>query len=633
MSDHGRSQPRVTQRALCRIVFLVFALALVTGTHWPALRIGGSIARPDLLIHVAAFGMWTALLMLCGFFGSPFSTRNVLISAGVAVVYAAIDELTQGIPILQRTVSMQDFLANVIGIGCATILAGLASLSIRRSGDLHGPMAWMLSLTIGLLFGGLLTIVIPPEYVDVMPPSVIESGGTDEALIGVPHASVHASDQPTVVPVIPLVLCAPFAALLLSIAMMPFINGKIWHKHFPDFAFFFSGITIGYYLIQFGTPYLHGMSYGTYHMLHTGIEYLSFIALVGGLYIVSGGIQIDVRGRGRPLTNTLLLAFGALIANVVGTTGASMLLIRPFMRLNAGRLRAVHVIFFIFIVSNCGGALTPIGDPPLYIGFLKGIPFLWTLENLWPMWAVCIGSLLLTFFLVDSQVARHEPDSAPSPSTFGVTIRGMIGLIGLAAIIGAVFLDPMLRSVWPSLEGIPIGPFVQIAIAVITYRLSAQSIRDANAFTFFPIKEVGLLFIGIFATMTPALGYLATHADQISLSTPGAFYFATGSLSSMLDNAPTYANFLQLAYGAEGMSREGLRAFVLSVDGARLTMAVSLGAVFFGALTYIGNGPNFMVKAIAEQSGVLMPSFFGYVIRSVLFLTPSLLLVWLIFLR
>jgi Na+/H+ antiporter NhaD/arsenite permease-like protein len=625
VSDHDPVRKDPSFPLLSRWAFGVFAVALAIGTHWPALQIEASVSRPDLLIHVAAFGTWAMLLIMAAFFGPRFSTRNVLISAGVAIAYAGVDELTQGIPSLSRTVSMQDFLANVIGIGGATILAGIASLSIKQSGSLHGPLAWALSLVTGLIIGGLLTIVVPAEYVDVAPVVAPEHVAPSEA-------TAH-DDHPVIKPNIPLILCLPFALLLASIAIMPFVSGRLWHHHFPDFSFFLGGIVVGYYLIQFGTPYSHGMTYGAYYMLHSMLEYISFIALVGGLYVASGAILIDVRGRGRPLANTILLGLGALFANVVGTTGASMLLIRPFMRLNEGRLRAIHIVFFIFIVSNCGGALTPIGDPPLYLGFLKGIPFFWTLHHLWPMCLVCVASLLVTFFLVDSQIARKDGASPVPPEPFRLSVRGKIGAIGLAGIIAAVFIDPLLQARFESLKGVPIGPFVQIAIAVGVYLLASREIYKQNEFSFFPIKEVGLLFIGIFATMTPALGYLATHAEQIALHTPAAYYWATGSLSGMLDNAPTYATFLQLAYGSEPITREGLRVFVASDPGLEIVIAISLGAVFFGAFTYIGNGPNFMVKAIAEQAGVKMPSFFGYMLRSALFLAPSLFIIWAVFLR
>jgi len=652
-----------------RILFFVYAIAMAIGTHWPGIKITGPMPNPDLLVHVAAFGAWTLLLVLCRFFGPAVSMRNVLICAGIAVGYAVFDEVTQAIPGLNRHAALQDFLADVIGVGGATIAAGLASLSFRRFGGVHGPLVWIISLVVGLLVGSLLTTAIPVEYAE--PPiqipgaddhagalsraaegaaaghageaeDVLEREPTDRA-VSAGHDGSVGHDEHGPRPIIPLVLCAPFIALLLSIALMPFINARAWHHHFPDFSFFLGGVTVGYYLIQFSLPYTHGLSYGVYQMVHVGREYVAFIALVGGLYVASGGVLIDVRGRGRPAINTLMLAVGAVIANVVGTTGASMLLIRPFMRLNAGRLRAIHIVLFIFIVSNCGGCLTPIGDPPLYLGYLKGVPFFWTLVHLVPMWAVCVGTLLLTFFVIDSFIERSQAseadDASASAEPYSLRVRGATGMVALAVIIGAVFIDPFLAARF-GFDAVPVGPLVQIAVAAVAHRLAPRDILDANEFSFFPVKEVGLLFVGIFATMAPALGYLAQsggHFDlgmtTLAFESPTALYFGTGALSAFLDNAPTYVNFLQIAFGSGEMTPGAVLEFVHSPRGAELTRAVSLGAVFFGAFTYIGNGPNFMVKAIADESGVRMPSFFGYSFRAMLFLAPALVLVWVIFIR
>lgn len=663
---------RLLHKSLMRVAFVCFALATTVGTHIPGLKVTGAIPRTDLLLHAAVFGVWTLLLVLCRFFGPALSVRNVLFSAGVAVVYALVDELTQLIPGLNRHAAPEDFLADVIGIGGATIAAGLASMSFKQKGGVHGPLVWVISLVIGLLVGGLLTTVITPHYVEpgvVVPdappearvPPTGEAGhdaveepghvlkpnsppvhGPQQADAG-GQASHAAHGGPIQTPIIPIFLCVPFVLLLMSIALMPFINARAWHHHFPDFSFFLGGITVGYYLIQFSLPYHHGMSYGVYQMMHVGREYVAFIALVGGLFVASGGVLIDIRGRGRPLVNTLLLAFGAVLANVVGTTGASMLLIRPFMRLNAGRLRAIHIVLFIFIVSNCGGSLTPIGDPPLYLGYLKGVPFFWTLAHLMPMWAAAVGTLLVTFFIIDTVLERRaappQPESVAAEGGYSVRIRGTVGIVALAVIIGAVFIDPFLADRF-GIEGIPIGPGIQMAVAIIAHRLAPREILEANEFTFFPVKEVGLLFVGIFATMAPALGYLAQSGGQFDLGftvlrvqSPTALYFGTGALSAFLDNAPTYANFLQIAFGSGEMTKQAVYEFVMRNPGAELTRAVSLGAVFFGAFTYIGNGPNFMVKAIADASGVKMPSFFGYSLRAVIFLTPALLLVWAIFIR
>ncbi|MCA9298992.1 MAG: sodium:proton antiporter, partial [Phycisphaerales bacterium] len=243
----------------------------------------------------------------------------------------------------------------------------------------------------------------------------------------------HYNDEAK--PRINLLLVAPFALLLLSIALMPFINEHFWHDHFPDFAFLLGGTMISYYLVAFGgEEYAHGLTYGQYQMKHVALEYYAFIALIGGLFVASGGILVDVRGRAGTLANVALLAFGAVFANIVGTTGASVLLIRPFMRMNKGRLRPIHVVMFIFIVSNCGGCLTPIGDPPLYLGFLKGVPFEWTIMHLWPMWLACIAMLLTVFAVIDKTIGP-APDASPADDRMSVRVKGMSGIAALGLII------------------------------------------------------------------------------------------------------------------------------------------------------------------------------------------------------
>ncbi len=657
MSHDDEQLPALLTWKFARPVFLLYAIALAIGTHIPGVRIEGSVPRPDILVHVAAFGMWATLLIWCRFFGAALSWRNVFVSAGIAVIYAAIDEATQGIPALKRTVAIEDFLAGVLGVVGAVFAAWMARVALQRSGGLFGPPIWILMLIAGLVLGGLATIVMPPTYLDAGLHEIDTSnGGIDETHDEKQHVESPDEHASPVVegenheeaaedvgheadashgmkPTIPLILVAPFAALLLSIALMPFVSERFWHHHFADFAFFFGGLTAGYYLLGFTEPYTHGMTYGVYQMFHVGQEYVAFIALVGGLYVASGGVVVDIRGRGRPMANVTLLAFGAVIANVVGTTGASMLLIRPFMRLNEGRLRAVHIVMFILIVSNCGGALTPIGDPPLYLGYLKGVPFFWTAQHLFPMWLTCVGALLMTSYIVDHVVERRlAPVQVEQATGYGVRVRGLSGIIALGVIIGAVFIDPYLAGRVDT-RGVPVGPVVQLVAAAVAYFVAPKANLASNEFNFFPVKEVGLLFVGIFATMAPALGYLAFKGDSLGIDTPTKFYFATGMLSGVLDNAPTYANFLQIAFGSGEMSVTSLRAFLSTTEGAALVRAVSLGAVFFGAFTYIGNGPNFMVKALAERSGVRMPSFFGYIFRALIFLSPAVLLVWVIFIR
>jgi Na+/H+ antiporter NhaD/arsenite permease-like protein len=487
---------------------------------------------------------------------------------------------------------------------------------------IHGPKLWVVSGLVGLGLGALLTFLLRPE--------------------------IHDGH-----PVVPLWLVTPFVLLLASIALMPFVSSRLWHLHFPDVALFLGGIIAGYYLLGFSAPDQahHGMSYGQYHMLHAGLEFYSFIALVGGLYVVSGGILVDIRGYSGPFKNTCILGIGAVLANIVGTTGASMLLIRPFMRINRGRLLPIHIVFFIFIVSNCGGSLTPVGDPPLYLGFLKGVPFSWTITHLWKDWILVIGSLLLVFYCVDRFYVGRRPDRstfAPLPTLDeagnlmeaevrakpGLGIGGPIGLVALGLMIAGVFIDPAILKWGPArLQGLPVGATFQIIVAAAAYFLANPTILKQNDFNFGPVKEVGLLFLGIFASMQPALAYLAAHGKDLGLNSPSAFYFGTGFLSAFLDNAPTYLNFLQIALGESDMTRENVRAFVDSDRGKILLHAISNAAVFFGAMTYIGNGPNFMVKAIAESEGVRMPTFIGYLLLATMILLPVLLLHWAVFIR
>ncbi len=465
-----------------------------------------------------------------------------------------------------------------------------------------GPIVWAAAAICGGLAGWLVALAVPGTF-----------DGT------------HA--------IIPLWLVAPFALLLGSIAILPFLAKHFWHDHYPDVSFFLGALVAAYYLIGFSGPPDGAHSYGAEKMLHAAEEFYSFIALVGGLYVVSGGIHIEVSGRGRPLINTALLAIGAVLANIVGTTGASMLLIRPFMRLNAGRHMALHVVFFIFIVSNCGGCLTPIGDPPLSLGYLKGVPFIWTFQHMWHDWAFIVGMLLAGFFIADFWlVPARQEGSSISGAGRRIQIRGAAGIICLVLMLVGVFIPPMLQK-FAKMDGLLIGATFQIAVAIAAYKLAPRDILKANDFTFGPVKEVGLLFAGIFATMVPALGYLAKHGASLGLDSPTAFYFGTGGLSAILDNAPTYLSFLQIAFGDTEVTPATISTFLATPRGTLTLNAISTGAVFFGAMTYIGNGPNFMVKSIAESAGVKMPSFFGYLGRACLILLPVLVIHWLIFVK
>jgi Na+/H+ antiporter NhaD/arsenite permease-like protein len=358
------------------------------------------------------------------------------------------------------------------------------------------------------------------------------------------------------------------------------------------------------------------------HMLEVAHEYVSFIALIGSLFIVAGGIHIRVRGESTPLRNTLFLACGAVLANFIGTTGASMLMIRPWIRMNKYRITAFHVVFFIFIVSNAGGALTPIGDPPLFLGYLRGVPFFWSVVELWPAWAFLLGGLLVIFYVFDRINFTRAPEVVRELETGYEKFRvdGKRNFLFIAVILAAVFFP----SPWREL--------LMAGAAAASWSFTPQPVHDSNHFNFHPIKEVAWLFFGIFGTMVPALDYLQIHASHLGISTPVEFFAVTGLLSSCLDNAPTYLTLLAVALGQQALSLKSEADVALfAAQHATTLAAISLGAVFFGAATYIGNGPNFMVKSICEHAKVRTPSFFDYIVRyTLLILAPLLALVaWL----
>jgi Na+/H+ antiporter NhaD/arsenite permease-like protein len=345
------------------------------------------------------------------------------------------------------------------------------------------------------------------------------------------------------------------------------------------------------------------------------VDYVSFILLLGSLYVVTSGVVVEGGITASPLGNTLYLATGALIANAIGTTGASMLLIRPLSRANKHRPRVSHVfVFFIFLVSNIGGSLTPLGDPPLFLGYLEGVPFTWTLR-LWPQWLTTVGILLASFFAFDWVMARGESragEAAELTAAGPLRLDGKRNLLCLAGIVACIFLERPLREIG------------MLAMALLSYQTTPEHLHDRNEFTLGPIREVAILFAGIFATMIPALVVLEQHGRALGVTEPWQFFWATGALSSFLDNAPTYLTFLSAARGL------GVPAEVVGVP-AHVLGAISCGAVFMGANSYIGNGPNFMVKAIVEENGIRMPSFFGYMAYSLSILVPTFVIVTLIF--
>ena len=461
----------------------------------------------------------------------------------------------------------------------------------------------------------------------------------------------------------------PFVLLLASIALAPLFFAGWWSRHYPKVAYSLGAVTLVYYL--FGLQ-------ATTRVLHVAHEYISFIALIGSLFVVSGGIHIGVKGEATPFSNVVFLLIGAVIANVLGTTGASMLLIRPWIRMNKYRVTAHHIVFFIFIVSNVGGCLTPIGDPPLFLGYLKGIPFWWVAEHCLPMWAVGIAVLLAMFYVVDRINFNRAPREVRLRETATEQWRfaGMGNVFFLGIILASVFIDdpPFLREI---LMGVA---------ALGSYLTTKKPVHEANDFNFHPIKEVAVLFVGIFATMMPALDWLGLNAGRLLGPDPaaGLFYWGSGILSSVLDNAPTYLSFLSAIFGSfvdkdlvaqvqallqnggdlgtiAGPYAEQVRvtfetlqryhpndvaAGTVSVEDIEVCyllgntalnkyiVAISIGAVFFGANTYIGNGPNFMVKSIADQQKVNTPTFLGFVFKfTIPFMLPLLVLTWWLFFR
>jgi Na+/H+ antiporter NhaD/arsenite permease-like protein len=411
------------------------------------------------------------------------------------------------------------------------------------------------------------------------------------------------------------ILILPFALLLAAMALAPIIAPNWWLKHYTKVALGLGAITAAWY----GLVRHDFTSLG-----HAGHEYFSFIALVGSLFVVSGGIHIGVKGEGTPLKNVVFLFIGAMLANILGTTGAAMLLIRPWIRMNQHRVAAHHVVFFIFIVANIGGCLTPIGDPPLFLGFLQGIPFWWVAEHCWPMWAAGVGALLAIFYLVDTfHFKRAIQANRPKETTKETwKVEGLPNLFFLVVILGAIFIN----------QPVFLREILMLAAAAGSYFTTKKSVHTANGFNLHPVQEVAILFAGIFTTMIPALAWLNANASAILGQNPsaGIFYFGTGFLSSALDNAPTYLGFLTALFGVTGTTE----ITALLSNHSPQVVAISVGAVFFGAATYIGNGPNFMVKAIAEQAGVRTPTFLEFVWKfSLPFLLPVLVTVWFIFFR
>ena len=422
--------------------------------------------------------------------------------------------------------------------------------------------------------------------------------------------------------ILELVWVAPFILLLGSIAVFP-----LTHKHWWEKNFLFVSLGLGLLVV---CRYIFLLK-NSEILLDTALEYFSFIVLIGSLYIVSGGIHINVKGEATPVVNTVFLFIGAVLANILGTTGASMVMIRPWIRMNKYRMTAFHIVFFIFLISNIGGGLTPIGDPPLFLGYLKGVPFFWVWQHVLPIWILAVSLLLVVFFLFDSNNFRKAPKEIRDKETSHGEEWKFLGahnIFFLLMILAAVFVNHprFLR------EGI------MMLAAFLSYKKTSKQIHDSNDFNFGPIKEVAILFAGIFATMIPALQWLEHYSSELGIKTPGHFFWGSGILSSVLDNAPTYLNFLSACSGlftnaGNAIGEHGQIAMLLA-DHPNYIRAISVGSVFFGAVTYIGNGPNFLVKSIADQSKVNTPSFFGYFFNySFPILIPTFFLIWWLFFK
>jgi Na+/H+ antiporter NhaD/arsenite permease-like protein len=435
---------------------------------------------------------------------------------------------------------------------------------------------------------------------------------------------------------LPLWSVVPFVVLLLAIAVLPLAAPHFWESNRNKLIVaLLCGVPVAVYIgvqaaaRQIPFDHAHPMAVA----LH---DYVAFMLLLFALFVISGGIHVKGTLAGTPSVNAAILTIGAVLASFIGTTGASMVLLRPLLRANAVRKRKTHiVIFFIFIVSNCGGLLTPLGDPPLFLGFLKGVPFLWTMQLVKP-WLVVNGILLVLFHFLDSHhfhredvlAPRHHPDMVvPRPPT-PLQIEGWNNVLLLAGVV--VTLYSSATNDWPA--GFQEGALLLLALASITF--TPKSIHRENQFSYRPILEVAALFLGIFLAMVPALHLLNHRSAELPLASARSFFWASGALSSFLDNAPTYLTFTSIAAGLKGVAAEGdylAKFLALGGNAPHLLAAISCGSVMMGANTYIGNGPNFMVKAIAEHHHVKMPSFFGYMAWSVVVLLPVFTLVTVMF--
>lgn len=421
---------------------------------------------------------------------------------------------------------------------------------------------------------------------------------------------ISSSGLVTVPPNWPIML--PFGILLLAIALGPLTAQHHWERHYHKLCIVLAGVVCLYHLF---------VVHQGVRVIHAGIDYATFMIVVGSSFVVAGGIHLRVKAPSGAMRNTLFLFFGALLGNLIGTIGASMLLIRPWIAMNKGRVAPMHIAFFIFLVSNIGGALLPVG-PPLFLGFLKGVPFNWTLQNCWQQWLLTITIVLAVFFVLDLANLRSRRRPIDESEITQWRCDGAHNFLFLFALLAALIAVP---AGWRE-------PLM-VLIALGSYFATPQRIREADNFTFAPLKEVGWLFLGIFATMIPVLEYIQHSAGKMGLTSEAGFYWGAGLMSALLDNAPTYLAFFAAALGLHGFDiNEPLQvAAFIRKNGGELT-ALSLGATFFGALTYVGNAPNLIVKTIADHSRVPTPSFVGYIWKlSIPILIPVFALISILF--
>ncbi|MFQ8903130.1 MAG: sodium:proton antiporter [Lachnospira eligens] len=445
---------------------------------------------------------------------------------------------------------------------------------------------------------------------------------------------------------VPLWLCIPFACLLLCIAIIPLVKGEWWEKYRPFAVIFWSLL----FIIPFAVKYGAGTAAET--VLECLVnDYLTFIVLLFGLFCVAGNITVEGSLVGSPRVNVILLGIGTLLSSWIGTTGASMLLVRPVIKMNSWRRNKAHImVFFIFLISNMGGSLTPIGDPPLLMGFSRGVPFFWSIR-FFPILLLNMIILLTVLYFLDKRAYRKDIAAGYMPEIKEneplIRFEGLHNIIFIVIIVAAVILSgvlpdvPFFQNAAGEVISIPIFGEVKLAItslievvmillaAFLSFKTTNAEIRKKNHFTWGAIQEVAVLFIGIFITMQPALMILKSAGAELGLTHPSQMFWVTGALSSFLDNTPTYLVFLTTWHGSMGFV-SGLTT-ALGIVPAKMLTAISCGAVFMGAITYIGNAPNFMVKSISDENGVKMPSFFGYIVWSLCCLVPVFLIDTLLF--